>query len=184
MAKDAIALLRDDHRSLRAMFDEYEKLGTRARKAKEAVRDRIVEALSVHAAIEERVFYPLVLDKLPDHEESLLEGMEEHTLAEQLLAQVAHMDVDDRWFRPKMMVLGDVVRHHMREEEREIFPAVREGFTKTQLVELGDTLRDERRVAPTVPPPSAQAVAVVENATDRAQSLVHKITAPLRSIAS
>jgi hypothetical protein len=83
-----------------------------------------------------------------------------------------------------MMVLGDVVRHHMREEEREIFPAVREGLTRTQLVELGDTLRDERRVAPTVPPPSAQAVAVVENATDRAQSLVHKITAPLRSIAS
>src|SRR4029077_12540960 len=119
MAKDAIALLKDDHRALRSMFEEYDNLGTRALKGKEDVRDRIVKALSTHAAIEERVFYPVVLEAVADLEESILEGIEEHAIAEQLLTQVATMDVDDRWFQPKMMVLGDMVRHHMREEERE-----------------------------------------------------------------
>jgi hemerythrin-like domain-containing protein len=181
MAKDAIALLKDDHRILRSLFDEYDGLGPRARKTAEDVRDRIVEALSVHASIEERVFYPLVIETIPDLEESILEGMQEHALAEQLLAQLAAMQVDDRWFRPKMMVLGDIVRHHMRIEEREIFSALRDHLDKTFLAELGDTLRNERQVAPTVPPPSAQARAVIENITDRAQAVVHTLTGPLRS---
>jgi hemerythrin superfamily protein len=181
MAKDAIALLKEDHRNLRSMFEEYDGLGQRAHKAKEQVRDRIVEALSVHASIEERVFYPLVMETVPDLEESILEGIQEHALAEQLLAQIAGMNVDDRWFRPKMMVLGDVVRHHMREEEREIFPALREALDRAKLVELGETLREERRAAPTAPPPAAQARAAIENVTDRASALVHTLTAPLRS---
>jgi hypothetical protein len=163
------------------MFEEYDGLGPRAIKAQQNVRDRIVENLSVHAAIEERVFYPVVIEAVPDLEESILEGMQEHALAEQVLAQVAGMDVEDRWFRPKMMVLGDLVRHHMREEEREIFPALRDALSKADLQSLGDTLREERRDAPTVPPPSAQARAVFENVTDRAQAFLHTLTAPLRS---
>jgi hemerythrin superfamily protein len=178
---DAIALLRDDHKQLRAMFDEFAGLGPRAHKAREHVRERVVEALSVHAAIEERVFYPLVRKVVPDLDESILEGMTEHALAEQLLAQIAAMSVEDEWFQPRMMVLGDIVRHHMREEEREIFPALRERLDRAELAELGEALREERRVAPTVPPPSAQARAAIENVTDRAQALVHTITAPLRS---
>jgi hypothetical protein len=181
MAKDAIALLRDDHRGLRSLFQEYEELGTRATKSQEHVRDRVVEGLSVHAAIEERVFYPVVLEAVPDLEESILEGMQEHALAEQLLAQVAGMSVEDRWFRPRMMVLGDIVRHHMREEEREVFPALRDALDKKALVALGDTLREERIDAPTTPPPSAQARAAFENVTDRAQAFLHTLTAPLRS---
>jgi hypothetical protein len=181
MPKDAIALLRDDHRDLRSLFEEYDALGPRAKKATQHVRDRIVHALSVHAAIEERVFYPVVLEAVPDLEESILEGMQEHALAEQLLAQVAGMDVDDRWFRPRMMVLGDIVRHHMREEEREVFPALRDALDKADLIALGDTLREERVDAPTTPPPSAQARAAFENVTDRAQAFLHSITAPLRS---
>jgi hypothetical protein len=181
MAKDAIALLRADHRDLRALFEEFDQLGAHATKSRENVRDRIVAALSVHAAIEERVFYPVVLEAVPDLEESILEGMQEHALAEQLLAQVAGMNVEDRWFRPRMMVLGDIVRHHMREEEREVFPALRETLDKKALAALGDTLREERRDAPTTPPPSAQARAAFENVTDRAQAFLHTLTAPLRS---
>ena len=182
MPKDAIALLRDDHRDLRSLFEKYEGLSPRAKKAQEQVRDRIVEALSVHAAIEERVFYPVVLETVPDLEESILEGMQEHALAEQMLAQVAGTDVDDRWFRPRMMVLGDIVRHHMREEEREVFPALRDALDKTQLKELGDSLREERLEAPMAPPASAQARAAFENVTDRAQAFLHTITAPLRIV--
>jgi hemerythrin-like domain-containing protein len=180
-AKDAITILKQDHRDLRSMFAEYADMGERARKAKEHVRDRIVKALSVHAAIEERVFYPLVIQKVPDIEESILEGMTEHALAEQLLAEIAGMDVDDRWFRPKMMILGDLVRHHMREEEAEVFPAMRETLDRAELIDLGATLLEERKVAPTAPPPSAQARAAIESVADRAQSFVHTITAPLRS---
>lgn len=181
MARDAIALLKDDHRTLRSLFKDFDELGAAAHKSAERLRERIVPLLSVHAAIEERILYPLVIEKVPDLEESILEGLEEHALAEQLLAQVASMDAEDRWFRPKMLVMADMVSHHIREEEREIFPALREELSRSELVELADRLEEERKIAPTVPPPSGQVRGLVENVTDRASSLLHNVTAPLRS---
>lgn len=177
MAEDAIALLKSDHRQVKELFDDYEELTPRAVKKAIQLRDRIVRELSIHAAIEERVLYPVVIELVPDLEDMILEGMQEHAVAEQLLAQVAAMTPEDRWFKPKMSVLAENVRHHIKEEEREIFPKLRSELTKTQLVDLGEALRQERKTAPTVPPPAAQARALLENVTDRAQAVLHSVTA-------
>ena len=95
MADDAIALLKQDHREVRDLFAQFDGLTPRAVKKAEQVRDRIVKALSVHAAIEERVLYPIMIELIPESEDDVLEGLAEHALAEQLLAQVAGMSVED-----------------------------------------------------------------------------------------
>lgn len=177
MPKSALTQLTDDHRQVKKLFDDFEECTPRAVKRMGELRDRIVKELSVHAAIEERVLYPVTIELIPDLEEQVLEGMEEHAVAEQLLAQVAHLATDDRWFRPKMSVLIESVRHHIDEEESELFPKLREALTRTDLEDLGAALDEARATAPEVPPPSAQGRALLEQVTDRAQELLHRIGA-------
>jgi hemerythrin-like domain-containing protein len=174
MAQDAIALLKSDHRELKQLFGQLES-ASESKQRMESLRDRIVEKLSVHAAIEERVLYPVLIETMPDLEENVLEAMQEHALAEQLLAQVAAMSPDDRWFFPKISVLAENVRHHIDEEEEVIFAWMRERYTRQELREMGETLEEERKSAPTVPPPAAQARALLESVTGRAQELLHRI---------
>ncbi|MEY2446123.1 MAG: hypothetical protein QOE00_2703, partial [Ilumatobacteraceae bacterium] len=75
---DAIALLKADHDAVAAKFDSFEKLGDRALKAKATIVADVVKALSVHAAIEEEVFYPAVRERMSDQEGEVLEALEEH----------------------------------------------------------------------------------------------------------
>ena len=175
MADDAIALLKNDHREVRALFEQFEALTPRAVKKAEQVRDRIVKALSVHAAIEERVLYPVMIELVPDAEADVLEGLQEHALAEQLLAQVAGMNVEDRWFHPKMKVLMESVEHHIKEEEKDLFPQLRKALTKSDLLNLADELRVARKSAPVVPPPAAQVRGLLENVQDRTAAFLHQV---------
>ncbi|MGI9023801.1 MAG: hemerythrin domain-containing protein, partial [Acidimicrobiales bacterium] len=130
---DAIALLRNDHRTVERLFKQFEKAGPNAHKTKRQVADRIVEELSVHAVIEEQVFYPAVREAVPDAEDDVLEGLEEHHLVKWTLAEVETMDPEHERFVPKMTVLIENVRHHVEEEEGELFPTVREAMTRKQL---------------------------------------------------
>jgi len=178
MADDAIAELKKDHREVRALFEQFEALTPRSVKKAQQLRDRIVKSLSVHAAIEERVLYPVMIELLPDAEPDVLEGLQEHALAEQLLAQVAGMSAEDRWFHPKMKVLIESVTHHIKEEEKDLFPQLRKALTKTDLVKLGDELRVARKTAPVVPPPAAQVRGLLENVQDRTAAFLHQIGGP------
>jgi hemerythrin superfamily protein len=75
---DAIVLLRNDHKTVEKLFKQFEKLGDNALKTKRDVVDRIIEELSVHAAIEEQHFYPTIRKHSPDIADDVLEGLEEH----------------------------------------------------------------------------------------------------------
>jgi hemerythrin-like domain-containing protein len=181
VAEDAITQLKNDHRALLDLFDQFEQTGPRAHKKMTQLRDKIVASLSVHAAIEERLLYPLTIEQLPDQEPKVLEAIQEHAVAEQLLSQVASLSSEDRWFRPKMKVMMEGVRHHIKEEERELFPALRKRFSKAELVQLAEDLDGERATAPRVPPPSAQVRGLLENVSDRVQTFAHALTAPIAS---
>jgi len=152
---DAIALLRNDHRAVERLFKEFEKAGPKAHKTRRHVADRIVKELSVHAVIEEQVFYPAVREAVPDIDDDVLEGLEEHHIVKWTLSEVDGMDAEHERFVPKMTVLIESVRHHVEEEEGELFPAVREAMTRTQLAELGDLLAKAKEIAPTGPHPRA-----------------------------
>ena len=132
---DAIALLRADHQLVRELFDKFEK--TRQDDRKSALAEQICSELTVHAQIEEEIFYPAAREAIRD--ESLIhEATVEHQGAKDLIAQIEASDPSDELFDAKVTVLGEYVKHHVKEEQNELFPQVRK--TKLDLKELGERL--------------------------------------------
>jgi hemerythrin superfamily protein len=152
---DAIVLLKNDHKEVEKLFKQFEKLGDRAFTSKRKVVDQIIEELSVHAAIEEQYFYPAVRDKAEDIEDEVLEGLEEHHIVKWTLSELKDLDPENERFDAKVTVLIEMVRHHVEEEEGEMFPAVRQAIGRKALVELGDVMEKAKVVAPVEPYPKA-----------------------------
>jgi hemerythrin superfamily protein len=132
----ALTLLEQDHREVEAYFEEYE---TAQGEAKEAVALKICLALQVHAQIEEEIFYPAVRDVI-ENRELLDEAIVEHAAAKQLIAEIEAMEVGDQLRDAKVKVLGEQIRHHVQEEEGELFPQIGDG--KLDLESLGREMAD------------------------------------------
>ncbi len=125
-ARDALKLLRDDHEVVSALFERYEKLmkrGTDAQKAE--VARSICTELSIHATIEEEIFYPALRSQDPEAEALLDEADVEHAGVKALISQLETASPSDELFDAKVKVLGEYVKHHVKEEQNEIFPAAR-----------------------------------------------------------
>jgi hemerythrin superfamily protein len=150
---DAITLLKNDHRTVEQLFKRFEKAGDRAYAEKRDIVDRVVEALSVHAAIEEQLFYPVVRATVPGTEDVTLESVEEHHIVKWVLSELEGMDPDDERFDAKATVLIENVRHHVREEEGDVFPRVRDELGRNALNDLGEAMAEARKTAPTRPHP-------------------------------
>ncbi len=150
---DALTLLKADHEAVETKFAKFEALGPRALKSKAAVVADVIEALSVHAAIEEQVLYPAVRDRLVDEEGQVLEALEAHHVVKWTLSELDGMNPDHERFDAKFSVLIENVRHHVKEEESELFPQIREAFTRAELTDLGDALMEAKETAPTKPRP-------------------------------
>ena len=152
---DAITLLKQDHKTVNALFKRYEKLGDRAIATKRNLAEQILKELSVHAAIEELVFYPAVKGISDDLRDHVLESLEEHHVVKWLLTEIDGMSPEHERFDAKVTVLIESVRHHVKEEEQEFFPKVREALGRKTLAELGDLLAKAKKTAPTRPHPKA-----------------------------
>src|SRR5687768_8941347 len=150
---DAITLLKQDHKTVEKLFKQFEKTTAPAEQRKLA--QRIVKELSVHAAIEEMVFYPAVRERVPQEEETVLEALEEHYIVKWVLSELEDMKPDHERFKAKMTVMIESVRHHVEEEESELFPDVRKAIKRKELAELGEALEKAKKTAPTSPHPRA-----------------------------
>ena len=150
---DAITLLRADHKTVEQLFKRFEAAGDRAYVEKRQVVDRIIEELSVHASIEEQVFYPVARETVPKTEDIALESLEEHHIVKWLLSELADLDPQHERFDAKVTVLMENVRHHIKEEERDFFPMVRAQLSRTELADLGGVLAEAKKSAPTQPHP-------------------------------
>ena len=130
--KDAIALLKADHEAVGHLFVEYEK--TRSVQNKKALVAQICTALSVHAQIEEEIFYPAVKAALKD---KLLvpEATVEHAGVKDLIAQLQGIDPDGEMYDAKVKVLSEYVKHHVKEEQNEMFPKAK--ASSLDMAELG-----------------------------------------------
>jgi len=120
---DAIKLLKDDHKEVKTYFKQYETLEDDAERR--ALADKICTALTVHATVEEEIFYPAVREAIDD-DDLLDEAEVEHASAKQLIAEIQAMNVTDRLFDAKVTVLGEYIDHHVEEEETEMFPESRD----------------------------------------------------------
>ncbi|MDQ2826479.1 MAG: hemerythrin domain-containing protein [Actinomycetota bacterium] len=150
---DAITLLKQDHKTVDKLFKEFEKATQPAQQRKLA--KKVIQELSVHAAIEEMIFYPAVRDRVPTTEETVLESLEEHHIVKWVLSELEDMKPDHERFKAKMTVLIESVRHHVEEEEQELFPDVRKALGRKELAEMGAVLEKAKKTAPTRPHPRA-----------------------------
>ena len=151
MAKDAIVLLKEDHKQMRKLFKQFQQAGENAKETKDRVAKKILEELTVHTYIENECMYPEVRKLLPEVEDDVLESYEEHHVADLLVFELFTMDAGHERFVPKMTVLIENVEHHMGEEEDEWFPKVREGLGRKQLGEIGDRMLEMKKTAPRSP---------------------------------
>jgi hemerythrin superfamily protein len=152
---DAVTLLRNDHKTVEGLFKKFEKAGPNANKTKRDLVEKIVEELSIHAAIEEQVLYPAARKAVPDSEDEVLEALEEHHIVKWVLSELDGMDPTDERFTAKVTVLMENVRHHVEEEESDLFPQLRKSMKRKELEELAEAMEAAKKVAPTRPHPRA-----------------------------
>ena len=150
---DAITLLKDDHETVSKLFKQYEDLGDRATKSKAQLVEKITKELSTHAYIEERIFYPFARERVPDVDDSVQEGIEEHHLMKVTMRELAELDPDGDDYDAKVTVLKEVVEHHVEEEEDDWFPKVRDALGRNDLAEVGDRMEAAKADAPNRPEP-------------------------------
>ncbi len=150
---DAITLLKNDHKTVERLFKRFEKATKSGGEDRKEIVAEIIKELSVHAAIEEQVFYPSVRNEVTDAEDTVLEALEEHHVVKWTLAELEQMDESDERFTAKVTVLMESVRHHVEEEESEMFPDVRDSVGRKRLAEIGAVMEQMKKTTPTRPMP-------------------------------
>jgi hemerythrin superfamily protein len=148
---DAIALIKDDHKTVEALFKRFEAAWSKAYKTKRQLADRVIKELSVHAAIEEKVLYPAMKRLGGEFSELVHEADVEHAEAKNALRAMIGLSGDDPLLDAKMSALIGGVRHHVKEEEEEMLPKFRKALTRAQREALGEQLRAAKRRAPAKP---------------------------------
>jgi hemerythrin superfamily protein len=144
--KDACDLLDTDHKNVKKMFKEYEELttsrGRGAAQKKLELAHQICTELTVHAQIEEEIFYPAVREAVKDTD-PLDEAQVEHQTAKDLIAQIEAAGEPDDMFDAKVKVLGEYIDHHVKEEKNEIFPKAR-AARKLDLMAMREQLESRK----------------------------------------
>ncbi|MEO7115183.1 MAG: hemerythrin domain-containing protein [Caldimonas sp.] len=140
---DATLLLARDHTAVSKLFKQYEKLSGSGAEAsdRQAMAEQICMMLTVHATIEEEIFYPAAREA--DVDSDLLDEAEvEHASAKDLIAQIRAMTPDEDLYDAKVKVLGEYIDHHAQEEENEMFPKCRKA--KMDLAGLAQQLAERK----------------------------------------
>jgi len=138
--KDAIALLKADHKEVKTMVQQFNSSRSDSKKAQLA--QQICAALEVHAEIEEELFYPPAREALKKNGDLIDEAEVEHTSVKELIAKIKGGSPSDDLWEAQVKVLGEYVNHHVKEEEGEIFPKVKK--TRLDLQALGEQLAERK----------------------------------------
>jgi len=147
---DAITVIKKDHRKVEQLFHRFER--SRGAAERRRIAADLIRELSVHAAVEEQLVYPRLREQ--SGEAQVYVALEEHHFAKLALAEIEKLPSDVR-LAAKVHVLAENVRHHVKEEERDLLPALRRALSPAQLRELGAALVKAKRIAPTRPHPAA-----------------------------
>jgi hemerythrin superfamily protein len=138
--QDAISLLKTDHEKVQSMFDRYDK--TRSEDNKRKLAEQICTELTLHAQVEEEIFYPAVKAAIKETE-LIAEAGVEHKSAKDLMAEIQASSPADELYDARVKVLGEYVKHHIKEEQGQIFPAARKAGL--DLKELGGQIAQRKK---------------------------------------
>ena len=124
--QDATQILVADHKKVSKIFADYEKVKDNDSKRKQALVKMACDELTIHAQVEEEILYPALHEAFKEKEEDLVDEAEvEHGSIKQLIETLRSSDPDDRLYDANVTVLCEYVKHHVKEEESEIFPKAR-----------------------------------------------------------
>jgi hemerythrin superfamily protein len=139
---EAIEMLKQDHDKVEKAFKEFEKMDRDDMEACRRLILTVCEDLELHTTLEEEIFYPAVREAIDD-ENIVNEASVEHETAKMLIEQLENMQEDDPNFYATFTVLGEYVRHHVKEEEGEMFPAAKKSALDFDA--LSERMRERRR---------------------------------------
>ena len=140
---DALTLLKGDHKEVSDLVKKFES-GRLSKDRKAAIAKQICMALTVHAQIEEEIFYPAAREAMRSGEDLLDEAEVEHGSIKELVAAIENASPDDDdLFEARVKVLGEYVKHHVKEEEGQIFPKLRK--SDADLAEIGQKLMTRKQ---------------------------------------
>jgi len=179
--KDAFAIIKDDHKKVKALFDEFEDSDDKEEKlkiAKEAIKE-----LKMHAVMEEELFYPAVREELDEDEQDMMEEAdEEHHVAKVLIAELDKMTGKEDHYEAKFTVLSENIRHHIKEEEGDMLPEAKK--TDIDFKVLGEQMWElKQRLLSDGVPPDAEAEMVKKGGLrgdSPAKNAQKKINVPLK----
>lgn len=137
---NAFTLLKEDHQKVAGILEKLDDTTERGVKTREELFARLKFELDIHTEIEETIFYP-ELEKHDETRDITLEGIEEHRIVKELLAELDALAKDDEVWTAKMTVLKENVEHHVKEEEGEMFPKARKALTEEEIESLGTRLQ-------------------------------------------
>jgi hemerythrin-like domain-containing protein len=150
-SQNAIDLIEQDHRQVDMLFSQLESATTPEQRHQ--IGQQIIRELSIHAAVEEQLLYPVARRYVPS--EDLVEhGIEEHQGLKQELAQLDTMTPDSPEYLEGFQLAKEMVQEHVGEEERDILPPIRQALSEEQLAMLGTTIEAAKKTAPTHPHPN------------------------------
>ncbi|MGQ3053485.1 MAG: hemerythrin domain-containing protein [Roseateles sp.] len=138
--QDAIAMLKEDHKKVSALFEEFEK--ARSVNRKKQIVATICQELTVHAQLEEEIFYPAFKAALKD-KELVPEATVEHASVKDLIAQVRDQEPSGEDYDAKVKVMGEYVKHHVKEEQNEMFAKAKK--SRLDLLELGRQMAERKQ---------------------------------------
>ena len=139
----ALELMMGDHRKVEQLFKKYEAEKEADEDSRQTLAEQICDELTVHAQVEEELFYPWLRENLSEDKMELVEEAEvEHQTAKDLIDEIEGADTVDEAFDAKVKVLSEYIQHHVEEEEDEIFKEVRE--MKDELDELGEAMTERK----------------------------------------
>src|SRR5688500_16664631 len=129
---NALDLLEEDHKKMKKLLEELDSTTERGVKTREELFAKVRKELKIHETIEEEILYP-ALKEHPKAKEIVLEGYEEHHVADVILGELEGVAVDDERWGAKFSVLKENIEHHIEEEEDEMFKKARQAFDKAEL---------------------------------------------------
>jgi len=146
---DALKVLKQDHQKVKTLFGEVEGLGDRASAQRKKLFQKIDQELTVHAKIEETIFYPEFRRHAQDGEErdEVLEAYEEHNVVDTLMGELSSLSVEDETWGAKAKVMQENLEHHIEEEETELFAKARQVFDEAELEDMGRRMAERKESA-------------------------------------
>ena len=141
-AGGALEMLKEDHDKVKKAFKEFEKLDREDSETVQQLVQTVCEELKVHTTLEEEIFYPALREAIED-EDLMNEAQVEHETAKMLIEQLENMGPDDPNYHATFTVLGEYVKHHVKEEEDEMFPQARKA--ELDLEDLATRMRERKQ---------------------------------------